>query len=161
MLARADELAGGLPGVASYAEGVLYATLAQPCEYVLEVRLIPYEPGGEVWRRLVAPLRQPLGEIQRAFDALLRRGRHRELDVLGDVLDDLLLGPLEWDHLVPGSPQGLGDRLRRLPVVLCSLPHHALPVIPPTSNVPGATDARGRSRSPPAHPRAPLRPPLR
>src|SRR5918998_1799209 len=61
--ARAGELAGGLLGVPSDDEGVPYAGPAQPPEYLLEVHLVPYETGGEVWRRLVAPLPQPLGGV--------------------------------------------------------------------------------------------------
>ncbi len=64
--------AGGRVGVAGGYEDVVHAGVAEPVHDVLQVDVVPDQPGGHVGHDGVPVRREPAGEVQRGLQALDR-----------------------------------------------------------------------------------------
>src|ERR1700716_2850195 len=69
------------------------------------MRIVYHKSRRDVRHDLKAAFSQALRQLYRRIDALGRRGCHRELDLGRNVPDDLLLDPLEGDHLISRAAQ--------------------------------------------------------
>ena len=100
----------GSIGVAGDDEDVAHAHLRQPCHQLGEVRPVGDEPRGEVRHHRIAVRRELARELEGVVEPLHGRRGDGEGDVTRHVLEHLLLGAGERDHLVARAPEQLGDR---------------------------------------------------
>ena len=71
---------------------------------------VAHQPRREVRDDRVAGAREPLGQLERRVEPLARRRGHRDLDIGAEVLEHLLLDPLERQDLEARAAQQPGER---------------------------------------------------
>jgi hypothetical protein len=103
------ERPGRLGGVTGDDEHAVDLGRTEARDHVGELRPVPDQSGGQVWRHAVPVAGQALGQFQGRGQALRLGAGHGQGDVEGDVGDDGLLGAPERQHLVAGVLQRSGQ----------------------------------------------------
>ena len=99
-----------LLGVAGGHEQLADARGMEAVEDLVQMRPVADEAGGEVRDDGVAGVGEALGERERRLQALARRRGDRDAGVRAQVGEDLLLDPVEREHLEARAAQEGGER---------------------------------------------------